>query len=54
MSKIIIGIIGPIAAGKDTAAEYICGKYSIPSFQISSILKMIAVERGIVLNRKIS
>lgn len=45
--KTIIGIIGTIGAGKDTVAEYISGKLSIPSYQISQPLKDIAQERGI-------
>ncbi len=45
--KTIIGIIGTIGSGKDTAAEYISKKLSIPTFQISQPLKDIAKERGI-------
>jgi dephospho-CoA kinase len=45
--KRIIGIIGPIAAGKDTAADYIADTLHVPSFQISAPLKMICAERGI-------
>ena len=48
----VIGIIGPIGAGKDTAAEYLAAKLGIPHFQISAVLKYIAQEKGIPLDRK--
>lgn len=47
MNKEVIGIIGTIGAGKDTAGDYISGKLDIPSFQISSPLKKICAETGI-------
>lgn len=50
--KKIIGIIGPVAAGKDTAAEYLAGKWNIPIFEISAHLKELARSRGIEVNRK--
>jgi len=50
--KKIIGVIGPIAAGKDTAAEYISKKWHIPLFEISAHIKEIARLRGIDGNRK--
>lgn len=51
-TKTVIGIIGPIASGKDTAAEYISKKLGMPVFQTSGPLKEIANERGIPLARK--
>ena len=50
--KTIIGIIGTIGSGKDTVAEYISKKFSIPSLQISQPLKEIAKERGIEPTRE--
>jgi dephospho-CoA kinase len=47
MTKEVIGIIGTIGAGKDTAGDYIADKLHIPSFQISSPLKEICLENGI-------
>lgn len=44
MTKEIIGIVGPIASGKDTAGDYLSGALHIPSFQISSSLKDICAE----------
>jgi dephospho-CoA kinase len=49
--KKVIGLIGPIASGKDTAAEYISKKLNIPRFEISQPIKEIAKERGITLDR---
>ena len=50
--KTIIGIIGTIGSGKDTVAEYISNKLSIPTFQISQPLKDIAKEREIEPTRE--
>lgn len=50
--KTVIGIVGPIASGKDTVAEYISKKLGIPAFQTSAPLKEIAKERNIPLTRK--
>lgn len=47
MTKQIIGIIGTIGAGKDTAGDYIAKKLHIPSFQISSPLKQICADTNI-------
>jgi hypothetical protein len=33
----IIGIVGPIAAGKDLAASYISAKHDIPAFQTANL-----------------
>lgn len=45
--KNIICIIGTIGSGKDTAAEYISRKLTIPALQISQVLKDFAKEKGI-------
>lgn len=45
--KHVIGIIGTIGAGKDTAGDYIASKLHIPTFQISSPLKQICQEAGV-------
>lgn len=50
--KTIICIIGPIGSGKDTAAEYIASKLSIPTFQISQVLKDFAKELGLETTRE--
>lgn len=44
MSKKVIGVIGTIGAGKDTAGDYLSKKLDIPSFQISSPLKRLLAE----------
>lgn len=50
--KTILGVIGTIGAGKDTAAEHISKKLNIQVFQISQPLKDIAKERGIEPKRE--
>jgi dephospho-CoA kinase len=50
--KTVIGIIGPIGSGKDTAAEYLHKKLGIPFYQISSVLKDICHDRGIAPSRE--
>lgn len=50
--KKVIGIIGPVGAGKDTAGDYIAERLGIPSYQISSPLKAILAERGLKLTRE--
>jgi len=47
VTKEVIGIIGTIAAGKDTAGNHISDVLHIPSFQISSPLKEIGAENGV-------
>ncbi len=49
--KKIIGIIGPISAGKNTAAEYVSDKLKILFYTISDALKEIAVSRNLPLTR---
>ena len=48
----VIGVIGPIAAGKDSVATYLQDKLKINSYQISSELKDLAKEKGIPITRK--
>lgn len=48
----IIGVIGPLASGKDSVAEYIGKKLNVEVYQISSELKYIAKEESIPLNRE--
>ena len=52
MKKKVIGIVGTIGAGKDTVGDYIAKKLGIPSFQISSPLKAILLEREQELTRE--
>jgi dephospho-CoA kinase len=52
MPKEVIGIIGTIGAGKDTAGDYIAEKLQIPSFQISYPLKQICAEINIEPTRE--
>lgn len=50
--KTIIAIIGTIGSGKDTVAEYISKKLTIPAFQISQPLKDYAKEHNIEPTRE--
>ena len=50
--KTTIGIIGPIGAGKDTAADYLSARLHIPSYQISSPIKEICQQQGIEPTRE--
>lgn len=52
MTKEVIGIIGTIGAGKDTAGDYIACKLDIPRYQISVPLKEICAKRGMELTRE--
>lgn len=52
MSKEVIGIIGTIGAGKDTAGDYIAKKLGIPSFQISMPLKQLCADTGVEPTRE--
>jgi len=49
--KIIIGVIGTNASGKDTVAAYISKKINFKVYELSRPLKEIAVERKIPLVR---
>ena len=50
--KNIICIIGYIASGKDTLANYISSKYGFNHIEISSILKSICLKKGIEPTRQ--
>ena len=52
MMKKILGLIGPIGSGKDSAAKYVGEKLGIPFFQISDALKDIMRERGVTITRE--
>jgi dephospho-CoA kinase len=41
MSKIIIGLVGPIASGKDVSKKYIEEKYNASSYKFSTVLRDI-------------
>ena len=47
----VIGIIGPIASGKDSTAAYIATKTGAPIYQISAEITKIAIERKIPIER---
>jgi dephospho-CoA kinase len=51
-NKKIIGLIGPIASGKDTAAKYISERTGFEIFTISDVLREEAKERNIPLIRQ--
>jgi len=50
--KTILGIIGTVGSGKDTASDYISKKLSISVFQISQPLKDLAKEKNIEPTRE--
>ncbi len=50
--KDIIGVIGTIASGKDTVADYIVDRLHIQKYEISQPLKDIALERGMTIDRE--
>lgn len=52
MSKEVIGVVGTIAAGKDTVGDYISNVLHVPSFQISSPLKQICIETSVEPTRE--
>lgn len=52
MVRQVIGIIGTIGAGKDTAGRYLTDRFAIPCYQISAPLKEICAERGMELTRE--
>lgn len=49
--KKIIGVVGKLAAGKDTAAAILASTYAVPVVQVSDVLRVIARERGVPLDR---
>ena len=50
--KIVIGIAGEIASGKETVAEYLVEKYHAKKFRMSDILKNILERVNLGNNRK--
>ena len=52
MSKQVIGIVGTIGAGKDTAGDYLAKQLNIPIYQISAPLKMLCTEKGLEATRE--
>ena len=48
----LIGIVGPIGAGKDTASDYITDKYGYTSFSFRNIIAELMTKSGIELNRE--
>ena len=45
--KIIIGVTGTHASGKDTVADYICGKYNLKNYSTSDEVRYEATKRGL-------
>ena len=52
MEKMVIGLVGTIGSGKDTAGDYIAAKLGIPVFQISAPLKQICADTGVEPTRE--
>lgn len=50
--KKVIGIIGPIGAGKDVAGDYLAGKLNIKTAAISSSLKIVCERNSIEPSRE--
>jgi len=50
--KTVIGIIGPIGSGKDTAAIYLAEKLGCKVYEISGHIKKLAHEQGILHDRQ--
>ena len=46
MVKLVIGIVGAIGAGKDTAADYLVKKYGFVKFNTSDVLRAALREEG--------
>jgi len=51
MSKLIIGLVGPIASGKGTVKEYIVNKYKAEDCRFSSILRDVLKRLSLEINR---
>ncbi|KKR65770.1 MAG: Dephospho-CoA kinase, CoaE, partial [Parcubacteria group bacterium GW2011_GWB1_40_5] len=51
MSKLIIGLVGPIASGKGTIKEYIIEKYGASDCRFSTILRDILKRLSLEINR---
>ncbi|QQG52574.1 MAG: AAA family ATPase [Candidatus Falkowbacteria bacterium] len=52
MSKIIIGLVGPIASGKDVSKKYIEEHYRASSYKFSTVLRDILNRLYIPINRE--
>jgi dephospho-CoA kinase len=51
MMRRVIGIIGPVGAGKDILGKYLSQKIGLPCYPISSIVKEVASSQGLSLDR---
>lgn len=51
MPKIIIGLVGPVASGKDAAKKYIESKYSASSYKLSDALRDILKRLHLPISR---
>jgi dephospho-CoA kinase len=52
MSKIIIGLVGPIASGKDVSKKYIEEHYGASSYKFSTVLRDILNRLYLPINRE--
>jgi dephospho-CoA kinase len=52
MSKIILGLVGPIASGKGTIKEYVIKKYNAKDCRFSSSLRDVLDRLSLDINRK--
>lgn len=50
--KTIIGIVGPIGSGKDTAAEYLSKKFSLERYVISDVIREHLSKNDIPMTRE--
>ena len=50
--KIILGLVGPIAAGKGTIATYLEQKYSASTYRFSSIMRDLLIRLHLPLSRE--
>ena len=51
MSKLIIGLVGPIASGKGTVKQYIVEKYGAKDCRFSTILRDVLTRLSLEINR---
>lgn len=52
MTKIILGLVGPFASGKETAKKYIVKKYNAKDCRFSSILRDAMTRTAIPISRE--
>ncbi|MFA4975379.1 MAG: AAA family ATPase [Candidatus Paceibacterota bacterium] len=52
MSKIILGLVGPLACGKETTKKYIVEKYNAKDCKFSSILRDAMTRAAIPISRE--